>query len=304
MLLLSAPKPLLMLPAPQPLKMLPAVASRKVRVFSFGGGVQSHAVLVLQAQGKLSQPYDYFVFANVGADSENPDTLAYIEKYTKPFCEKHGIRFVEVQKQRGRGKNKTPDTLVELIYRTQKSVPIPARMGGNGAPGRRSCTVDFKIVVVDGWIKKDKYTHAVVGLGISIDEFDRARDTQWFDKVRDKPFGFMKRREYPLIDMRINRDGCRKLIAEAGLPEPPKSSCYFCPFKKRSEWIDLKQSDPGLFQKAVDIETELNRKRKALGKDNVYMHRDMVLLDQAVGNQPRLFLDDSMDACESGYCMT
>ena len=61
-------------------------------IFSFGGGVQSTAVLVLQAQGKLN--YDEFVFANVGDDSENPETLEYVNRYSKPFAAAHGIRLV------------------------------------------------------------------------------------------------------------------------------------------------------------------------------------------------------------------
>ena len=40
-----------------------------MRTFSFGAGVQSTAVLVLQALGRLPEPYDVFLFANVGDDS-------------------------------------------------------------------------------------------------------------------------------------------------------------------------------------------------------------------------------------------
>ena len=36
-----------------------------MRTFSFGAGVQSTAVLVLQAEGQLPEPYDAFLFANV-----------------------------------------------------------------------------------------------------------------------------------------------------------------------------------------------------------------------------------------------
>jgi hypothetical protein len=63
----------------------------EIRVFSFGGGVQSTAVLVMQAFNMLPQPYDAFVFANVGADSENPATIQYVEEYAKPFAEEFGI---------------------------------------------------------------------------------------------------------------------------------------------------------------------------------------------------------------------
>lgn len=169
------------------------------RAFSFGGGVQSHAVLVLQAQGKLSLPYDAFIFSNVGNDSENKKTLIYIEQYTKPFCEKHGIKFIEVQKLRGRGKEKTPDTLLQQMHRQQKSIVIPARMGHNGAPGNRNCTEDFKIKVVASAIKALGHTRAVIGLGISTNEFGRVRSTQEYNE-----HGMDKRREYPLIELRYS----------------------------------------------------------------------------------------------------
>jgi hypothetical protein len=43
-------------------------------VFSYGGGVQSTAGLVLAAAGRINFPN--FVFANVGEDAEHPATLA------------------------------------------------------------------------------------------------------------------------------------------------------------------------------------------------------------------------------------
>jgi hypothetical protein len=66
------------------------------RAFSFGGGRQSTAALVLAAQGKID--VDLFVFANVGADSENPDTLDYLERWSKPYAAAHGIELIEVQR--------------------------------------------------------------------------------------------------------------------------------------------------------------------------------------------------------------
>lgn len=279
--------------------LLPAHASNIIRVFSFGGGVQSTAVMVLQAQGKFWQPYDYFIFANVGADSENPGTLDYIERYTKPYAEKHGLKFIEVQKLY-KGK---PGTLMSQINRPGRSVPIPARMS-NGAPGNRSCTSDFKIHVVDRWIKQHRYTHATVGLGISLDEFSRMRGESWHDRNGTKKLGFWKRREHPLLDRRLNRNQCHTIITAAGLPTPPKSSCFFCPFHRPNEWIDMKRESPDLFNRAVEVETVINQKRGATKKDYVYLHSKCIPLTFAVGDQPLLpGLADEMETCESGYCM-
>jgi 3'-phosphoadenosine 5'-phosphosulfate sulfotransferase (PAPS reductase)/FAD synthetase len=284
------------------LNLLSAVASSKIRAFSFGirafsfgGGVQSMAVLVLQAQGKLPEAYDAFVFANVGEDSENPATLAYVENVAKPFAEKHGIKFIEVQKRRRNGEL---DTLYQFVHREKNSVSLPIRMA-NGAPGNRNCTGTFKINVIDRWIKKAGYSHSIIGIGISTDEFLRARDEQW----HASDYGVQKRREHPLITLRLNRAQCQQIIQEAGLPLPPKSACWWCPFKKRTEWIELRRTDPPLFWKAVYLEQYINAKRALMGRDRVYFHPSLKPLDQATGQQLALFTEYEMDACESGYCM-
>lgn len=280
------------------------------RIFSYGGGVQSNAVLVLQAQGKLRNPYDVFIFSNVGDDSENPATLDYIEEIAKPYSRKHAIPFIEVYKTRRDGKRYT---LMDHINGTERSVPIPARMS-NGAPGNRSCTLDFKIRVVDKWIVAEGLRYAVVGLGLSIDEYHRVRDERWHNEYGATKIGFWKRREHPLINLRLSRKDCRSVIEKSGLPMPPKSSCFFCPFKKRSEWLEMRRDQPELFAKAVEVERLINSKRNAIGTDYVYLHPSVTPLENAVAVQLPLFPevkpkllpqsvpDDEMDMCESGYC--
>lgn len=268
-------------------------------IFSFGGGVQSHAVLVLAAQGKVQ--YDAFVFSNVGADSENPDTLTYIERVTKPFCAKHGLAFIEVAKRNRKGEIVT---LRSQVMRSDlKSVVIPAYADGGG-PANRNCTNDWKIKIIDQWIKKQKWPHVVVGLGISTDEWTRMRDTDWHDahitasEIR-KPFGFWKRREYPLMTLNIDRMRSHRIISEAGLPTPPKSSCYFCPHMRPNEWIEMRANQPELFEKAVEIEEAINA--KGLPRKYVLSTLKKPLRD-AVGEQATMFPED--DRCDSGYCWT
>ena len=265
-----------------------------MRIFSSGGGVQSTAVLVLAADSKLQ--YDSFVFANTGDDSEHPDTLEYLENVTIPFAKDHGIRFEVVQKRR-LGKYE-PQTLRGEIYRRKRSVPIPARMS-SGAPGNRSCTIDFKIRVVDKWIAENggKGKAVSVGLGISTNEIHRARIKQP-ENVR----GFLKSIEYPLIDLGINRSRCQTIITKAGLPEAPRSACYFCPFHTIAEWLRLREARPDLFNRAVELERFINRKREAvLKKDKVWLHQFLRPLDVAVGLQMSF---NKLENCESGYCFT
>lgn len=266
-----------------------------IRVFSYGGGVQSNAVLLLQIEGQLD--YDAFVFANVGDDSENPETLDYVQNIMQPYAAQHGIEIHEARKVLRDGRK---ESLYKYAQRTKRSIPIPARMGGNGAPGHRTCTTDFKIKVVDKWIKAQGVAWAAVGLGISWDESDRMRGMDWHDRHGKRKFGFWKRREYPLIDMRLRRSDLREIYDRHDLPIPPKSSCWFCPFHKHYEWLDMRRDAPALFNKAVEFEADLNQKRVALGRDRVFLHQKLVPLDQAVGLQLSLFDDDSQ--CDEGYC--
>lgn len=290
----------LMLPQPRAVGLLPAPGqtTRKVRIFSFGGGVQSHAVLALQAMGKLPQPYDLFLMADVGRDSEHPDTVRYVDEVTKPFCDGHGINFMMVPKTT-RGK---AETLFEYIHRIKRGIPIPAFMSG-GAPGNRSCTADFKIEVVNRYVRANKWTHAVTGLGISLDEYQRLRDTKWHDNHNGRRFSFWKKREYPLIDLRMNRQDALNAALEAGLPTPPRSACWFCPFTSRGRWIEMKTYRPELFDKAIALEEHINEKRHALGRDDVYLHRDLRPLVDAVPDQMLLpFIENTGSECDAGYC--
>lgn len=272
---------------------------KSIRVFSFGGGVQSVAVMVLQAAKKIV-PYDAFAFANVGADSENPSTLAYLEEVVRPYCAKHGILLVEVQKQR----KGIPETILKSIERDNKHIPIPVYMA-NGAPGHRSCTFDYKVKVVDKWIKTQEATHATIGLGISTDESKRMKaigvETHYF---KNKPIGFEKTYEYPLINTQFSRNACIKAIEDAGLPIPPKSSCWFCPFHSPNTWIEMKRNEPELFEASVAVEKRVNEKRESIGKDQVYLHSRAQPLEVAVADQLSLFEQGCANECDSGFCHT
>lgn len=54
-----------------------------LRVFSYGGGVQSTGALVLAAQGRIDFPT--FLFCNVGDDSEHPGTLLFAVVWPDEF---------------------------------------------------------------------------------------------------------------------------------------------------------------------------------------------------------------------------
>ena len=265
-----------------------------MRTFSFGAGVQSTAVLVLQALGRLPEPYDTFLFANVGDDSEDPRSLEYFREHHIPFAEKHGIELIELQRIM---KDGSVETIWERAVRENStSIPIPVRMS-NGAPAMRSCTADFKIRVIRRWQRKNgscREDPAITGLGISIDEIERAREDSGFD---DQIL------EYPLLQLGMNRTSCFDVIKEVGLPAPPKSSCFFCPFHNMETWRRLKIERRDLFDKSIYLEQRINEKRTVLGKDKVWLTRYNKPLDSVVDDQLTFDFDGPED-CDSGYCFT
>lgn len=264
-----------------------------MRVIAYGGGVQSTALLVMASRGELGQ-VDAALFCNVGDDSEHPDTLTFVRDIAVPYGAAHGIPVHILDRVKRDG---TRETLWGRLMREgSRSVPIPVRMS-NGAPGTRSCTVDFKIKVMAKWLKSHGATAdtpATVVIGISWDEAHRA------DR---RNVGAYERVEYPLVERNLSRWECQRIIADAGLPVPGKSSCFFCPFHCTSAWSRLKRHTPDLFNKSVQLEATLNARLAVLGKDKVYLTRFARPLDQVV-NDKQLELLDIEDACPSGHCWT
>lgn len=166
-----------------------------LRTFSYGGGWQSTAALVLAAQGRLD--YRVFVFANVGEDSEHPGTLAYLRRVAVPYAAANRLELHEVRRTRRDG---TPETLYGRLTRPgSRSLPIPVRMPDTGAPGTRNCTADFKIRVVARWQRQHGATPAdpaTTALGITLDEIGRARTDSGV------PHQVLA---YPLLDLGLRR---------------------------------------------------------------------------------------------------
>lgn len=334
------------------------MSASPIRAVSYGGGVQSTALLVLAAERRIDFPL--FLMANVGDDSENPKTIDYVRDVAAPYAAENGIELHVLDRVRRDG---TVETLWQRLMNDRackacgetglidgvvcekcegdgrvqsRSLPIPVRMS-NGAPGTRSCTADFKIRVIGKWLKEhgargpkwcadhecvtddcetiaadrlacdacDAGNPATVGVGISLDEIMRANSR------RVEPY---ERVVYPLIGLgeetglKLNRQDCTQLIRRAGLPVPPKSSCFFCPFHRPSAWTELRREQPELFDKSVTLERTLNDRRAVLGKDPVWLTRFGMPLDQVIGEPDELLpIEDITDAdgqCDSGWCFT
>lgn len=271
-----------------------------MQVISYGGGVQSTALLVLAALRVID--FRTFLFANVGNDSEHPKTIAYVRDVAAPFAEQHGIDLWSLDRvlTRGDRAGETETLYGTLMREDSRRIPIPVRMS-SGAPGTRSCTADFKIKVIGRWLKEHGATAddpATVGIGISLDEVDR---------VNARRAMAYERPVYPLLDHDppLTRQDCMRVIGDAGLPIPHKSSCWFCPFHRVQTWAEMRRDEPDLFDRAVHLEQTLNERRTELGRDPVWLTRYNKPLPLAIAAaQQTLFDDDEGGVCDNGVCFT
>jgi len=302
------------------------------RIMSFGGGIQSTAALVLAARGVIDYPT--FLFCNVGNDTEYPDTLKYVHEVAMPYAKRHGIELIEIQKRDRHGE---PVSLYQQLVRPEiRSIEIPVRMSGSGAPGNRNCTYNFKIAVVDkycknqwsehikwmkqifmqryglsGPIKKEMfpifmydlenffklYQPVDVGLGISLDEIGRMKPNMDPDTI------FWKINTHPLINevpKPLTRQDCINIILSEGLPVPPKSACIFCPYASLKKYQEMRLSEPALFWKAANLESLLNNRRKMLGRDEVWLTKALRPLADVTTDLEQGTIEEDSE-CE-GYC--
>jgi hypothetical protein len=243
---------------------------------------------VLSVRGEIDFPIH--VFANVGDDSENPGTLTYVRDVLKPYASKHGLTFHEASRD--------GETLYQRVTRPgQKGIQIPLR-GMNGRPMARNCTFDFKVSVIHDYLKRHGATAenpATTGIGISIDEIERAgRGT---DRL-------IERRTYPLLELGLHRRDCYRIIADAGLPTPPKSSCWFCPFHSRQSWREMRRDQPEIFASAVQLESMLLTRQRLAGRDPLYLSSAALPLDIAITEAQAPLFAEGIETCDGGVCFT
>lgn len=270
-----------------------------LKVISYGGGVQSSALIVLATQGKLGH-IDAALFSNVGDDSEHPSTLSYVRDIMQPWAAERGITVHELTPIR----NGKPTSLYKEVTQTGSRRDLIPVYGEQGNPLSRACTADFKIKTIHRWLRQNGATKkepATVCLGISTDEIERA------GRGKD---GTVERRTYPLLDLGFNRTDCMKIISDAGLPVPPKSSCFFCPFHSETVWSELRRDDPELFQKAQHMEDIIQKRKQESGMRQVYLTRRGALnrtrLEDTISEAGDTLFGNQIgsDGCDSGFCWT
>ncbi len=263
----------------------------KFRYLSLGAGVQSSALYILACQGAYENGPEVAIFADTQAEPpwvyEQLDRLEAwgsipIERVTGGSLESDSMT---TDKGHGGGFARMPAfTLGD---------------DGRAAPLRRQCTREYKITPIE------RHVRALLGLkkgqrakrlsechlGISTDEMRRMRAsrTRWIEN------------RWPLVELGLNREGCRRVVTDAGFPEPEKSACVFCPYHSDAYWDWMKRTHPDQFARAVAMDERIRDLTGAGVKRPAFLHRSLRPLAEVEFINPRQGVLD-FDGCESGHC--
>lgn len=253
-----------------------------MQVQSYGGGVQSVALAVLNATGRVIPPARLAIFADPG--SEELGTYMHLETM-QPWLAKRSI-----------GLSVVASEMPLYEYVTERSTVLPVRSVEAGL-GRRQCTRNWKVDVIKRELRRRGAKAAVIQLGISLDEVQR---------MKDSPAKWIEHR-FPLVEQRLTRQDCRRIINEAGLPEPPKSRCVFCPLQAVGSWQRLASYEPNVFERMARLEDAIIARQEAKGKPPLYLSSRLKPLREAFDIRQRgLFGDGAGEEDElcGGYCFT
>lgn len=249
----------------------------RVQLWSSGGGVQSVAIASLIANGKLPKP-DLAVMVDTGREASA--TLKYNRDFVIPLLLSVGVHYEIV--------HKSGYTDIDLVAKgdSDKTLPPFFTTFDSENPARQPgwCSNEWKARVVQRWANKMRPGRNFdMWLGISTDELSRA-----------KPVVGKFQKKYPLIDLRMSRGDCYAEIGAAGLPFPPRSSCWMCPNRTDREWQDLKDTSPEDFQSAIEFERELRGRWPWLTLHSSGQAIDKVKFSDGTG--------DLFAGCDSGMC--
>ena len=203
---------------------------------SYGGGVQSTAMILMSLDGVLDRP-DMVVFSDTG--SEMPSTYNTVDRIEE-ICNSQDLDFYRV-------KADTPSIKKPLHewYLERGTLPMV---------GVRWCTDKFKVQpirkFVQGFVDKSKPKPWMnAWLGITSDEARRATGESY---VKYQVIS------YPILE--YSRTDCEKYIQE-NYPEleVSKSGCFCCPYSHKTAWMNLRKNHKDLFDKCLEMEDKARK---------------------------------------------
>lgn len=256
-----------------------------MKIISLGLGIQSTAMYIMSSMGLIERA-DYAIFADPGA--ELPDTYKLWDSLNDWAKENKGIQLIK------RRKSLYLDILKGQNSTKHRWASIPAFTESSGMV-RRQCTQEYKINTVIKEVRKlhglkkfQRMKPTIMFLGISLDEIQRMKTSRLYNIEY----------QYPLIDSRITRSDCVKILEEQSFFNVKKSSCVFCPYHSNKQWREIKNNYPEEWEKVVKVDEAIRDKSQKGMRDKLYLHRSLKPINEAYlqEDQGELFM------CEEGHC--
>jgi hypothetical protein len=264
----------------------------KLRVLSFGGGVQSSTLVYMMIDGLL--PWvDAIIYAETGDDGGVTDAhINVMEGLIRSASNE--CQFLRVSN----GRKLSDDIRRRADNDAGRFVAAPFYAAGGGQ-ARRQCTREFKIEPLEkaqrkllGYEPRQIIPpgSAEVWIGFSTDEVVRA----------GAAFARWSVNRFPLLEQRMSRRDCINWINEKGFPMPPRSACVFCPFRTAADWRSLKANDPEGFETACEIDRLLRETNEGRMKEKLYVHRSLKPLSEVDFSTAEEQGQGMLNICEAG----
>jgi hypothetical protein len=269
----------------------------RLRVLSLGAGVQSTTMALMATAGELTPMPDAAIFADTQWEPEavyrqldwlrEPGRLAFPVIVATAGDIKAGIL---ARRTAGAGR--------------YAAVPW-FNIGPDGTPGigRRQCTSEYKLLPIM------RATRALLGVGRR-DYIAKATVEVWVGISRDEASRMKPARaqwminRWPLIERDLTRADCLAWLARHGHPEPPKSACVGCPFRRDREWIAMRATRPTEWAEAVAVDAALRVGDSRGINATEFMHDTRLPLPEAIDlvererrEQPNLFENECEGMC-------
>jgi hypothetical protein len=255
-------------------------------VVSCGYGTNSAAMLIGMVEQQ--ERVDLILFADTGG--ERPETYRFGRQLSDWLTDKGYPAIEEVYYTDKHGER------VTLEGRSLETERLPSL-----AYGFKKCSMRFKRDPqnkrVNNW-QPARDCWAAGGLVTKVIGFD-ADEPHRASRIgaTDSKYRF----RYPLLEWNWGRDECVEAIKRAGLPQPGKSSCFFCPAMRPREILSLKQCHPDLLERALAIERAAapHCKGSIIGLGRDWKWEDLIDADE---RQQKLFRQpiEQMCGCYDG----
>lgn len=256
-----------------------------MRALGFGGGTDSTAILCGWQERGLQkiEPIDLILFADTG--NEKPHTYDHIERMQK-WLRRTDLPLITIVAKGGNDRTLEEDCLAK------KMLPSIAY-------GKRGCSHKFKIEPQEKHLNSVRAARLAWRRGEKVEKligYDFSEERRWAKaRLEDEKYVY----RYPLVEWEWARPECVAAIERAGLPQPGKSACWFCPSSTKPEIDHLKRTYPLLFQRAIAMEDNAKKSLKTVkGLGRNFSWREYATTKEEVQVERCMACNDGGDICE------